>query len=79
MFYLNIVDYPLFGFLWYLWSTWNDLGPTLRDTQGLYLNHVLPVRPSKNYSVGGWVGGLVVAHKILVTAQRPIPLSLFRI
>ena len=30
---------------------------TLRDTLGFYLNHVLPLRPSKRYGVGWWVGG----------------------
>ena len=39
---------------------------TLRGTQGWYLSHVLPDRHSKRYREVGWV-----AHKILVTAQRP--------
>ena len=46
MFYLNMVDYPMF-FL--LLSTW-----TLRGTQCWYLNHVLPLKPSTSYrAVGG--------------------------
>ena len=43
---------------------------TLRGSLGLYLNHVLPPRPSKSCGRGG-VGWL----KILVTAQRPNPFS----
>ena len=62
MFFLNMVDYPVF-FPSLSTLTW-DTFLTLRGTWGFYLNHVLPPRPSKSYRVVGWV-----AHKILVTAQ----------
>ena len=54
MFFLNMVDYPVF-FPSLSTLTW-DTFLTLRGTWGFYLNHVLPPRPSKSY-------------KILVTAQ----------
>ena len=46
MFFLNIVDFPMF-FL--LLSTWNDFSGVLRDW---YLNLILPLRPSKSCRVG---------------------------
>ena len=63
MFFLNMVDYPMF-FPMLSTLTW-DTFLTLRGPWGFYLNHVLPTRPSKSYGVVGWW----VAHKILVTAQ----------
>ena len=66
MFFLNMVDYSVF-FPMLSTLTW-DTFLTLRGPLGFYLNHVLPPRPSKSYRVG--LGGVVVvAHKILVTAQ----------
>ena len=47
--------------------TW-DTFRTLRGTKSIDLDHVGKLRPSKSY---GWGGGGWVAHKILVTAQRP--------
>ena len=63
MFFLNMVDYPVF-FPSLSTLTW-DTFLTLRGTWGFYLNHVLPPRPSKYFGVGWWW----LAHKILVTAQ----------
>ena len=62
MFFLNMVDYPVF-FPSLSTLTW-DTFLTLRGTLGFYLNHVLPSRPSESFGVVGWV-----AHKILVTAK----------
>ena len=56
MFFLNMVDYPVF-FPSLSTLTW-DTFLTLRGTQGFYLNHVLPPRPSKSYRAVGW-GGVV--------------------
>ena len=64
MFYLIIVDYPMF-FPMLSTLTW-DTFLTLKGPGGFYLNHVLPPRPSKSFGVVGWWW---VAHKILVTAQ----------
>ena len=55
MFFLNMVDYPVF-FPTLSTLTWDTL-LTLRGPWGFYLNHVLPPRPSKSYRVVGW-GGL---------------------
>ena len=68
MFFLNMVNYPVF-FLLMSTLTW-DTFLTLRGTWGFYLNHVIPHRASKSYRVVGWW----VAHKILVSA--PVPLEL---
>ena len=46
--------------------TW-DTFLTLRGTKGIYLDYVGTLRPSKSF---GWWGGLVVAHKILVTSPE---------
>ena len=57
MFFLNMVDYPVF-FPSLSTLTW-DTFLTLRGTWGFYLNHVLPPRPSKSCGWGGvgwWVG-----------------------
>ena len=73
MFSLNMLDYPMSFLSLFTW-TWNNF-PTLRSNFAFYLNPVLPLRPSKSYRVGG----VVVAHEILVTAQRlnsPLPLDL---
>ena len=70
MFFLNMVNYPLFFPLMSTF-TW-DTFLTLRGTWGFYLNHVIPHRASKSYGWGGVV--VVVAHKILVSA--PVPLEL---
>ena len=70
MFFLNMVDYPVF-FPSLSTLTW-DTFLTLRGTWGFYLNHVLPPRPSKSFGVV--VVGWWVAHKILVSA--PVPLEL---
>ena len=59
MFFLNMVDYPVF-FPMLSTLTW-DTFLTLRGPWGFYLNHLVPPRPSKSYRVG-WL-------KILVTAQ----------
>ena len=67
MFFLSMVDYPVY-FPSLSTLTW-DTFKTLRGTWGFYLNHVLSPRPSKSYRVGWWGDGVVVAHKILVTAQ----------
>ena len=50
--------------------TW-DTFLKLRGTKGIYLDHVATLRPSKSY---GWVVVVVVvvAHKILVSAQGPL-------
>ena len=75
MFFLNMVNYPVF-FLLMSTLTW-DTFLTLRGTWGFYLNHVIPHRASKSYRVGWWwwwVGWWWVAHKILVSA--PVPLEL---
>ena len=61
MFFLNMVDYPVF-FPTLSTLTW-DTFLTLRGPWGFYLNHVLPPRPSKSC---GWVVGW---SKILVTVQ----------
>ena len=45
--------------------TW-DTFLTLRGTKGIYLDHVATLRTSKSYV---W-GGVVVAHKILVTSPE---------
>ena len=66
MFFLNMVDYPVF-FPSLSTLTW-DTFLTLRGTWGFYLNHVLPPRPSKSYRVR-WGGVVVGWVKILVTAQ----------
>ena len=55
MFFLNMVDYPVF-FPTLSTLTW-DTFLTLRGPWGFYLNHVLPPRPSKSYRVG-WGGGV---------------------
>ena len=66
MFFLNMVDYPVF-FSSLSTLTW-DTFLTLRGTQGFYLNYVLPPGASKSYGVvGGWGG--VGWYEILVTAQ----------
>ena len=70
MFILNMVDCPLFFPM--LSTLTLDTFLTVRGTWGFYLNHVLPLRPSKSYRVV--VVGWVVAHKILVSA--PVPLEL---
>ena len=57
MFFLNMVDYPVF-FPMLSTLTW-DTFLTFRGTWGFYLNHVLPPRPSKSFGVVGW-GGVVV-------------------
>ena len=69
MFGLNMVDNPKF-FLFQ--STRNILEHllTLRGTQGWYLNHVLPIRPSKSYSQG-WVGLWPMRFKWQPRCQRP--------
>jgi len=54
MFFLNMVDYPVF-FPMLSTLTW-DTFLTFMGTWGFYLNHVLPPRPSKSYGVG-WGGG----------------------
>ena len=48
--------------------TW-DTFLTLRGTKGIYLDHVATLRTSKSYGWVGW-GGVVVAHKILVTSPE---------
>ena len=49
MFFMHMFDSPVF---YLLLSTWTrDTFLTLRGTQGFFLNHVLPPRPSKSYSV----------------------------
>ena len=55
MFFLNMVDYPVF-FPSLSTLTW-DTFLTLRGTWGFYLNHVLPLKPFKSYRVG-WGGGV---------------------
>ena len=64
MFFLNMVDYPVF-FPSLSTLTW-DTFLTLRGTWGFYLNHVLPPRPSKSYRVVvlvvGWGGGCKCKH-----------------
>ena len=67
MFFLNMVDYPVF-FPTLSTLTW-DTFLTLRGSWGFYLNHVLPPRASKSYGVGWGGGGVVGWLKILVTAQ----------
>ena len=57
MFFLNMVNYPVF-FLLMSTLTW-DTFLTLRGTWGFYLNHVIPHRASKSYRVVGW-GGVVL-------------------
>ena len=47
--------------------TWDTL-LILRGTKGIHLDHVGTLRPSKSY--GWWGGGVVVAHRILVTSQE---------
>ena len=54
MFFLNMVNYPVF-FPLMSTLTW-DTFLTLRGTWGFYLNHVIPHRASKSYRVG-WGGG----------------------
>ena len=56
MFFLNMVNYPVF-FPLMSTLTW-DTFLTLRVTWGFYLNHVLPQMASKSYGVVGW-GGVV--------------------
>ena len=70
MFFLNMVNYPVF-FPLMSTLTW-DTFLTLRGTWGFYLNHVIPQGASKSYRVVVVVGW--VAHKILVSA--PVPLEL---
>ena len=53
MFFLNMVNYPVF-FPLMSTLTW-DTFLTLRGTWGFYLNHVIPHRASRSYGVG-WVG-----------------------
>ena len=55
MFFLNMVNYPVF-FPLMSTLTW-DTFLTLRGAWGFYLNHVIPHRASKSYRVGGVVGG----------------------
>ena len=55
MFFLNMVDYPVF-FPLMSTLTW-DTFLALRVNWGFYLNHVIPHRASKSYGVG-WGGGL---------------------
>jgi hypothetical protein len=55
------------------WTLTWDTFLTLRGIWDFYLNHVLPFRLSKSWGLV-WGSGLVVvvvAHSILVTAQRP--------
>ena len=53
MFYLNMVDFPVFFPLLFT-LTW-DTFLSLSGTQGFHLNHVLPPGPFKSYiRVGGW-------------------------
>ena len=51
MFYLNMVDYAVF-FPLPSTLTW-DTCLTLWGTHGFYLNHVIPLGPSKSCRVGG--------------------------
>ena len=51
--------------------TW-DTFLTLRGTQGFYLNHVLPPRPSKSYRVDGTAGYIVAQPAIWWMAQLAI-------
>ena len=69
MFYLNMVNYPVFilSLSTWLWDTFLRL----RGTQGWYLFHVLPIRPSKLLGGVAWM----LANKSLETANRvQIPL-----
>ena len=50
-------DSPVFYLLLSTW-TW-DTFLTLRGTQGFYLNHVIPPRPSKSYRVDVTVSYIV--------------------
>ena len=50
-------DSPMFYLLLSTW-TW-DTFLTLRGTQGFYLNHVIPPRPSKSYRVDVTVSYIV--------------------
>ena len=78
MFYLIMVGYHVF-FPLLSTLTW-DTFLTLRGSQGISLNHVLPPRPSKSCGWGGvgWGGVVVVGWpKILVSA--PVPLELIGI
>ena len=52
-------DSPVFYLLLSTW-TW-DTFLTLRGTQGFYLNHVIPPRPSKRYRVDVTVS-YIVSH-----------------
>ena len=64
-----------------LGMTW-DTFLTSRGTQGWYLNNIseqCPLRFSKSVVVDGLVGGMLVAHKILVTTQSPNNLFSFKI
>ena len=66
MFYLNMVDYPVF--LPPLSTlTWDTL-LTLRGTWGFFLNHALPLRPFKRYRVVvvGWGGAQVPLELIWI-------------
>ena len=69
MFYLNLLDYPVFFPL--LSTLTCDTFLTLRGIWGFNLNLVLPLRPSKSYGVAG------SSPEILVTAQGPNSFSLF--
>ena len=61
---------PIFSLSLSNW-TW-DTFLTLRGTQGFYLNHVLPPRPSKSYRVDGTAGYMVAQPAIWWMAQPAI-------
>ena len=63
--FMNLVDYTSFSpSCCTPGMTWNTF-LTLKGSEGIYLDHVGPLRHSKSYRVG-WV----VAHKILVTSPE---------
>ena len=67
MFYLNMVDYPVF-FPLLTTLTW-DTSLALMGSQGWYLNHLGPLSPSESFRVGWCVGGWPIRY--LWLAQRP--------
>ena len=71
MFSINMCDSHMFSLSLSTW-TW-DTFLMLRGTQGFYLNHVLPPRPSKSFRVDGTAGFLYFLPHTVYLDLRHLP------